>query len=148
MKQTNFIYTNLCDKDLKDLKAWIKTRKEMCESQIISYSRSLGKASSRTPNDDEQTLFDIKFYSRQISDYAIELKSIEQIERLADHNFSVEEEITFTEIKNKEEIIEAQAKTINEIHKYLKDQKLEIGQTLQIEELINNLSSTIKNIKS
>jgi len=148
MKQTNFIYTNLCDKDLKDLKAWIKTRKEMCESQIISYSRSLGKASSRTPNDDEQTLFDIKFYSRQISDYAIELKSIEQIERLADHNFSVEEEITFTEIKNKEEIIEAQAETISKIHNYCKDIELAQSQELHIEELINNLSSTIKNIRS
>tara|TARA_R100001443_G_scaffold13007_1_gene22923 strand:- start:15936 stop:16382 length:447 start_codon:yes stop_codon:yes gene_type:complete len=148
MKQTNFIYTNLCDKDLKDLKAWIKTRKEMCESQIISYSRSLGKASSRIPNDDEQTLFDIKFYSRQISDYAIELKSIEQIERLADHSFSVEEEISYTEIKNKEEIIKAQAEAISEIHTYCKDLQLAESQELRIEELINNLSETIKYIRS
>jgi len=148
MKQTNFIYSNLSDKDLKDLKAWIKQRKSMCESQIISYSRSLAKASSRTPNDDEQTLFDIKFYSKQMADYAIELKSIEQIESLANLSFSVEEEITYTEIKNKEEIIKAQAEAISEIHKYCKDLQLAESQELQIEELIKNLSETIKYIRS
>ena len=148
MKQTNFIYSNLSDKDLKDLKAWIKERKRLCESQIISYSRSLAKASSRIPNDDEQTLFDIKFYSKQMADYAIELKSIEHIESLSNLSFSVEEEITYTEIKNKEEIIKAQAEAISEIHTYCKDLQLAESQELRIEELINNLSETIKYIRS